>query len=51
MFVSGKQVILESGENLPTTFMNCASKCNSINCLIVGTSVSLMLTLVSDNTD
>ena len=44
---SGKRVILESGEDLPLTFMNCASKCNSINCLIVGTAVSLMLTLVS----
>lgn len=46
MYFDGKQVILASGEDIATTFMNCASKCNSINCLIVGTSVSLVLTLV-----
>ena len=43
----GKAAIEESGDNIPLTFLNCVSRCNSINCLIIGTSVSLLLTIVS----
>ena len=43
----GKAAIEESGDNIPLTFLNCVSRCNSINCLIIGTSVSLLLTVVS----
>lgn len=46
MYYDGKAAIEESEDRMDLTFLNCVSRCNSINCLIVGTSVSLLLTLV-----
>lgn len=46
MYYDGKAAIEASEDGMGITFLNCVSRCNSINCLIVGTSVSLLLTLV-----
>ena len=47
-FTTGKEAIEAlDDDDTPLTFINCVSKCNSINSLIVGTSTALLLTFVS----